>query len=118
MMFRSGVGKGQVQAANRSRRRSRTQNREMLQKPHGLIHPRVQMVGPEHFAFVAVLIVLIGCADLHMTNKHLVPGLGTPAHFLFRCRIVRVHTRIVESALADNLGACRKEYWLFWRIDH
>src|SRR3954464_1452643 len=26
----------------------------LLHKPHGVIHPRVQAVGPEHFAIIAV----------------------------------------------------------------
>src|SRR5258707_1488716 len=26
----------------------------LLHKPHGVIHPRVQAVGPEHFAIVAI----------------------------------------------------------------
>src|SRR5580704_257980 len=37
----------------RSRKRSRSPQ-EVLQKPRGVIHPRVQKVGPEHFGIVAV----------------------------------------------------------------
>ncbi|MBI3464667.1 MAG: transposase [Planctomycetes bacterium] len=48
------AGSLQVQSANGSRRRSRTRNKDLLHKPHGLIHPRVQKVGPEHFGIVAV----------------------------------------------------------------
>ncbi len=48
------VGLVPVQAASGSRRRSRSRNREGLHKPHGVIHPRVQKVGPEHFGIVAV----------------------------------------------------------------
>src|SRR5580704_17182754 len=37
----------------RSRKRSRSPQ-EVLQKPRGVIHPRVQKVGPEHFGIVSV----------------------------------------------------------------
>src|ERR1700726_3185277 len=37
----------------RSRKRSRSPQ-EVLQKPRGVIHPRVQKVGPEHFGIVCV----------------------------------------------------------------
>lgn len=48
------AGLVQVQAADGSRRRLRSRNRAELHKPHGVIHPRVQKVGPEHFGIVAV----------------------------------------------------------------
>src|SRR5437899_705860 len=40
----------------RSRKRSRSSRspQEVLQKPRGVIHPRVQKVGPEHFGIVSV----------------------------------------------------------------
>jgi transposase len=44
---------GQVRC-NGSRRRKQPRNGETLHKPHGVIHPRVQKVGPEHFGIVAV----------------------------------------------------------------
>jgi transposase len=37
----------------RSRRRSK-RPAQFLQKPHGVVHPRVQKVGPEHFGIVSV----------------------------------------------------------------
>src|SRR5258708_4895505 len=40
-------------ATTRSRKRSRPRP-EVLQKPSGVIHPRVQKVGPEHFGIVSV----------------------------------------------------------------
>jgi transposase len=40
-------------ATSRTRKRSRPRP-EVLQKPGGLIHPRVQKVGPEHFGIVSV----------------------------------------------------------------
>jgi transposase len=39
------------QFASRNRRKAR---RYILQKPRGVIHPRVQAVGPEHFGFLCV----------------------------------------------------------------
>src|SRR6202158_1274522 len=37
----------------RSRKRSRSAH-EVLHKPRGVIHPRVQKVGPQHFGIVSV----------------------------------------------------------------
>ena len=41
-------------ATSRTRKRSRSPRPQVLQKPRGLIHPRVQKVGPEHFGIVSV----------------------------------------------------------------
>jgi transposase len=41
-------------ALKRSRRKSTSRAAEFLQKPRGVIHPRVQKVGPEHFGIVSV----------------------------------------------------------------
>jgi len=41
-------------SSTRVRRRSRGRAAEFLQKPRGLVHPRVQKVGPEHFGMVTV----------------------------------------------------------------
>lgn len=38
----------------RSRKRASSRRPEVLQKPRGVIHPRVQKVGPEHFGIVSV----------------------------------------------------------------
>jgi len=35
-------------------KKSKSRSAEFLQKPHGVIHPRVQKVGPEHFGIVSV----------------------------------------------------------------
>jgi transposase len=40
--------------ASASRRSARKARPDVLQKPRGVIHPRVQLVGPEHFGVVAV----------------------------------------------------------------
>src|SRR6266849_2237997 len=40
-------------ATSRTRKRSRPRP-QVLQKPSGVIHPRVQKVGPEHFGIVSV----------------------------------------------------------------
>ena len=34
--------------------RAKTRQRWVLQKPNGVLHPRVQKVGPEHFGVVSV----------------------------------------------------------------
>src|SRR5260370_11595877 len=41
-------------ATTRRRKQSRSRPRQVLQKPRGVIHPRVQQVGPEHFGIVSV----------------------------------------------------------------
>src|SRR2546429_5446077 len=38
----------------RSRKRSSSRRLEVLQKPRGVIHPRVQKVGPERFGIVSI----------------------------------------------------------------
>jgi transposase len=38
----------------RARRKTRPRSPEFLSKPRGLIHPRVQKVGPEHFGIISV----------------------------------------------------------------
>jgi transposase len=40
--------------ATRSRKRTRSRFVDVLQKPKGVIHPRVQKVGPEHFGIVSI----------------------------------------------------------------
>ena len=41
-------------ATTRSHKRSRPRPQQVLHKPRGVIHPRVQKVGPEHFGIVSV----------------------------------------------------------------
>jgi transposase len=41
-------------SATRSRSRSKTRRLDVVQKPRGTFHPRVQKVGPEHFGIVCV----------------------------------------------------------------
>jgi hypothetical protein len=41
-------------AATITRKRGRSRRPDVLQKPRGVIHPRVQEIGPEHFGIVAV----------------------------------------------------------------
>jgi transposase len=41
-------------AAKRSGKKPRSQPAEFIQKPRGIVHPRVQKVGPEHFGIVSV----------------------------------------------------------------
>src|ERR1700691_5191485 len=43
-----------IMAATVTRKRGRNRRPDVLQKPRGIIHPRVQEVGPEHFGIVAV----------------------------------------------------------------
>lgn len=41
-------------AAVHSRKRGRGRKQQIIQKPRGVIHPRVQQVGPEHFGVLSV----------------------------------------------------------------
>jgi transposase len=41
-------------STTRSRKRPRSRRPDVIQKPRGVIHPRVQKVGPEHFGIVTV----------------------------------------------------------------
>ncbi len=41
-------------SATRSRKRRQPRFTAVIQKPRGLVHPRVQRVGPEHFGVVCV----------------------------------------------------------------
>src|SRR3989449_11129096 len=41
-------------ACKGSSKRSRCRAAEFLQKPRGVVHPRVRQVGPEHFGIVSV----------------------------------------------------------------
>jgi transposase len=38
----------------RTRKRPRSRRLDTVQKPHGTFHPRVQLVGPEHFGIISV----------------------------------------------------------------
>src|SRR6516164_10798040 len=41
-------------SATRSRKRRTQRFKAFIQKPRGIVHPRVQRVGPEHFGIVSV----------------------------------------------------------------
>jgi transposase len=43
-----------MSASTKSHPRRTRSYSSLLHKPHGVIHPRVQAVGPEHFAIIAV----------------------------------------------------------------
>ena len=40
--------------SSRTRKRPRSRRPDTVQKPSGTFHPRVQLVGPEHFGIVSV----------------------------------------------------------------
>src|SRR5690242_299210 len=45
---------GVPMSRSRTRQRPRSRRADVLQKPRGTFHPRVQKVGPDHFGIVAV----------------------------------------------------------------
>jgi hypothetical protein len=56
-------------SATRSRRRNRFRPPDVIQKPAGTIHPRVQKVGPDHFGIVSVR---LRQRTLHLDARRLV----------------------------------------------
>src|SRR5437868_5736334 len=49
-----------VRTPSRSRSRKSSRKPELIGKPRGVIHPRVQAVGPERFGIVSVVCFTIG----------------------------------------------------------
>jgi len=86
-------------ATARSRKRSRSRPQQVLQKPRGVVHPRVQKVGPEHFGIVSV-----DCAKAR-SKWMLCDFYG---NVLVRPTVVE-HTRAgLDAALAQTRQACEK----------
>ena len=86
----------------RSRKRSRSRPQEVLQKPSGVIHPRVQKKGPEHFGIVSV-----DCAKLR-SKWQLADFYGNvlvPPSFV-------VHNRPELEAMVAQLGAAMQQHGL------
>jgi hypothetical protein len=59
-----------VRRTGRKQRKAKPRIRQSLQKPNGVISPRVQKVGGEHFAIVwAWPIALFLIANLHLADS-------------------------------------------------
>src|SRR3954452_8092415 len=90
---------GCLMAALPSRKRGRKARPDVLQKPRGVIHPRVQRVGPEHFGVVAV-----DCAKARskwMLSDFYGNVLVPPA-------VVEHHRAGFDAALAALAGAVKQ----------
>jgi transposase len=86
-------------SAKRLSRRARRGAAEFVQKPHGVIHPRVQQVGPEHFG-----IVCVDCAKVR--SKWMLcdfyGNIMVPPKFV-------AHNRVeLDAAIAEVRGVCQQ----------
>jgi transposase len=97
----------------RSRRRakSRSKQRDVLQKPRGVIHPRVQKVGPEHFGIVSV-----DCAkarskwmltDFYGT-VHVPPIEVEHNQIAFQAAIAQIRDAMRKYAITDLIAAIER----------
>src|SRR5262245_36772114 len=77
---------------SRSRRRSRSRGPHVLQKPRGVIHPRVHQVGPEHFGIVS-----IDCAKAR--SKFMLCDFYGNIH-IPPTEVAHTHTALVEASAA------------------
>jgi transposase len=97
-------------ATARSRKRSRSPQ-EVLQKPRGVIHPRVQKVGPEHFGIVSV-----DCAKARSKwmlcdfygNVLIAPTIVAHTRAGLNAAVAQVRQALAAQALHDCLVAVER----------
>ena len=93
------------------RTRKKAQPQQVLQKPRGLIHPRVQKVGPEHFGIIS-----IDCAKARSKwmladfygNVHVPPTFVAHNRVELDDAIQRVRAALAEHDLRDCLVAIER----------
>src|SRR5262249_22149455 len=100
-------------SSTKSRRRHRRspQSGYLLHKPNGIIHPRVQAVGPEHFAIIAV-----DCAKARSKwmmadfyGKILIPPTVAEHNARgFRQAITTIEEHIKSSVILDRIVAVER----------
>lgn len=97
--------------ATRTRRRSRSRFVEVIQKPKGIIHPRVQKVGPEHFGIVSVDCAKARCKWMlcDFYGNVLVPPT-TVAHNRpdLQAMVGRLREALAQHAIHDQLVALER----------
>src|SRR3954453_14950791 len=102
-----------MSAFTRSRSRSRRtrSSTALLHKPHGVIPPRVQAVGPEHFAIIAVDPAKARSKWM-MTDFYgnmLIPPIVLEHHARgFREAIEAIHLQIKNSSIKDMIVAIER----------
>ncbi len=98
-------------AGTRSTKKSRSRARDFLQKPRGILHPRVQVVGPEHFG-----IVCVDCAKARSKwmladfyGKVLIPPTEVAHNRVeFDAAVLRVRAAMSEHTVLDGLVAIER----------
>jgi transposase len=97
--------------AKRARKRRGRRRPQVLQKPKGIIHPRVQKVGPEHFGIVSV-----DCAKhrskwmlADFYGNLLLPPTGVEHNRLsLQAAVERLQQAVAEHELFDVLAAVER----------
>src|SRR5712692_1232424 len=100
-----------MSATTRLRQRSRSRRPEVLQKPAGVIHPRVQKVGPEHFGIVS-----LDCAKKRSKwmltdffgNILIAPTVGEHNRPGFEAAITQLRAAIQKHDLRDLIVALER----------
>lgn len=102
-----------VSSLKRSGRRAKSRSKQIdvLQKPHGIIHPRVQRVGPEHFGIVSV-----DCAKARSKwmltdfygNVHIAPTEVEHNHLALQAAIDQIRVALRKHAIADLIVAIER----------
>src|SRR6478672_2408213 len=98
-------------AATRTRKRSRSRFVEVLQKPKGLIHPRVQKVRPEHFGIVSVDCAKLRCkwmlCDFY-GNVHIPPTVVALNRNDLQAVMERLRDALERHDIKDQLVAVER----------
>src|SRR5881397_2101978 len=89
-------------SGSRTRHRPRSRRPDVVQKPRGTFHPRVQKVGPEHFGIVAV-----DCAKAR--SKWMLAGFY--GNVLLPPAVVVEHTREGFESALPGYAACLATFW-------
>ncbi len=93
------------------RQRRRVRRPEVLQKPRGVIHPRVQKVGPEHFGIIAIDCAKARCkwmlADFY-GNVLLPPALAEHTRAGLEAAVGAAREAMARHDLADVLVAVER----------
>jgi transposase len=92
-------------------KKSKSRSAEFLQKPHGVIHPRVQKVGPEHFGIISV-----DCAKARskwmLTDFYgkvlIAPAEVAHNHVELDATVARVRAALGQFGLLDCLVAIER----------
>src|SRR5947208_16412561 len=98
-------------ATTRTRKPRRARRADVLHKPSGVIHPRVQQVGPDHFGIVAV-----DCAKARSKwmladfygNVLVAPVEVEHSRLAFATAVTRLRDAIARHQIADLIVAVER----------